>query len=79
MIIGIDLGTSMVKAALFDRDGGIIAVASRRSSPRSYGNGCIEQDFEEIVTAVSEVVREVSCGRSTPPDAIGITGQSDGL
>lgn len=79
MIIGIDLGTSMVKAALFDRDGGILAVASRRSSPRSYGNGCIEQDFEEIVTAVSAVVREVSCGRSTPPDAIGITGQSDGL
>ena len=79
MIIGIDLGTSMVKAALFDRSGDIVAVASRRSSPRAYGNGRIEQDFEEIVSAVSEVVREVCAGRSTPPDAIGITGQSDGL
>ena len=79
MIIGIDLGTSMVKAALFDRDGGILGVASRRSSPQSYGNGRIEQDFEEIVTAVSEVVREVAPDAGTRPDAIGITGQSDGL
>ncbi len=79
MIIGIDLGTSMVKAALFGRTGDIEAVASRRSSPRSYGNGRIEQDFEEIVTAVRDVVREVMAGRNTRPDAIGITGQSDGL
>ena len=79
MIIGIDLGTSMVKAALFDREGDIKAVASRRSSPHSYGNGRIEQDFEEIVTAVSAVVRAVSAGLATRPEAIGITGQSDGL
>lgn len=79
MIVGIDLGTSMVKAAAFNRDGTLIAVASRRSSPHSYGNGRIEQDFEEIVTAVGEVVREV-CGQfPVPPQAIGITGQSDGL
>ena len=79
MIVGIDLGTSMVKAALFDRSGDIIAVASRRSSPQAYGAGRIEQDFEEIVTAVSDVVHEICAGRDATPDAIGITGQSDGL
>ena len=78
MIIGIDLGTSMVKAAFFDHSGEIIAVASRRSSPTAFGNGRIEQPFEDIVTAVSEVVREVCAGRP-PPASIGITGQSDGL
>jgi xylulokinase/erythritol kinase len=78
MILGIDLGTSMVKAALFAPDGNCIAVASRRSSPTSFGGGRIEQDFEEIVTAVGEVVAE-ACGGSAPPAAIGITGQSDGL
>ena len=78
MILGIDLGTSMVKAARFTEDGACLAVASRRSSPTPLGDGRIEQDFEEIVTAVSEVVREV-CDGLEPPQAIGITGQSDGL
>ena len=78
MILGIDLGTSMVKAALFAPDGTCIAVASRRSSPRSLGSGRIEQDFEEIVTAVGEVVAE-ACAGSPAPAVIGITGQSDGL
>jgi erythritol kinase (D-erythritol 1-phosphate-forming) len=78
MILGIDLGTSMVKAALFTDDGDCKAVASRRSSPRALGGGRVEQDFEEIVTAVGEVVAE-ACTGSPAPSAIGITGQSDGL
>lgn len=78
MILGIDLGTSMVKAALFDRAGLCLAVASRRSSPTVLGGGRIEQDFEEIVTAVAEVVAE-ACANRPAPVAIGITGQSDGL
>jgi erythritol kinase len=78
MILGIDLGTSMVKAARFALDGTCLAVASRRSSPTSLGGGRIEQDFEEIVTAVGEVVTEV-CAGAPPPLCIGLTGQSDGL
>lgn len=78
MILGIDLGTSMVKAARFSPEGDCLAVASRRSSPRSLGGGRIEQDFEEIVTAVGEVVAE-ACAGAPAPQAIGITGQSDGL
>ncbi len=78
MILGIDLGTSMVKAALFAQDGKCLAVASRRSSPTVLGGGRIEQDFEEIVTAVAEVVAE-ACAGAHAPAAIGITGQSDGL
>lgn len=78
MILGIDLGTSMVKAARFALDGTCLAVASRRSSPTSLGGGRIEQDFEEIVTAVGQVVTEV-CAGAPPPLCIGLTGQSDGL
>ncbi len=78
MILGIDLGTSMVKAALFSEDGKCISVASRRSSPQTLGNGRIEQDFEEIVAAVGKVVKEACEGFSSPV-VIGITGQSDGL
>ncbi|TRD17864.1 FGGY-family carbohydrate kinase [Palleronia caenipelagi] len=79
MILGIDLGTSMVKAVIFSDEGRCLAVASRRSSPQALGGGRIEQDFEEIVTAVSDVVREVCGAPGHVPDAIGITGQSDGL
>ena len=78
MILGIDLGTSMVKAARFADDGTCLAVASRRSSPQPLGGGRIEQDFEEIVTAVGEVVAE-ACAGAPAPKVIGITGQSDGL
>ena len=78
MILGIDLGTSMVKAARFAHDGTCLAVASRRSSPTVLGGGRIEQDFEEIVTAVGEVVAE-ACAGAPAPLVIGITGQSDGL
>ncbi|TNF17917.1 MAG: carbohydrate kinase [Rhodobacteraceae bacterium] len=78
MILGIDLGTSMVKAARFSLEGDCLAVAARRSTPTSLGGGRIEQDFEEIVTAVGEVVAE-ACAGAPPPKVIGITGQSDGL
>lgn len=78
MILGIDLGTSMVKAALFSRGGDCLAVAARKSSPTALGGGRIEQDFEEIVTAVGEVVAEATAGQPAP-QAVGITGQSDGL
>ncbi|MDA9019922.1 FGGY family carbohydrate kinase [Flavimaricola sp.] len=78
MIIGIDLGTSMVKATRFSRTGDCLAVASRRSSPTALGGGRIEQDFEEIVAAVGEVVAE-ACDGAPAPEVIGITGQSDGL
>lgn len=78
MILGIDLGTSMVKAALFNANGACISVASRSSSPTPLGEGRIEQEFEEIVTAVSDVIRE-ACAGHPAPQAIGLTGQSDGL
>lgn len=78
MILGIDLGTSMVKAVRFSPDGECLAVASRRSSPQSLAGGRLEQDFEEIVIATGAVVSE-ACADAPAPEVIGITGQSDGL
>ncbi len=79
MIIGIDLGTSMIKAAAFSLDGETLAVASRRPTLRHVGKDRIEQDFEEVVAAVGAVVSEVRAAVGVPVLAIGITGQSDGL
>ena len=79
MLIGIDLGTSMIKAAAFSLDGEILAVASRRPTLRYLSRERIEQDFEEIVNAVGLVVGEVRSATRETPMAVGITGQSDGL
>ena len=79
MILGLDLGTSMVKAVCFSMDGTCLATASRRMVLNHLGEGRIEQDFEAVVTSVGEVVAEVCAGLDQPPLVIGITGQSDGL
>ena len=79
MLIGIDLGTSMIKAAAFSSAGEILAVASRRATLRHLSTERIEQDFEEIVSAVGSVVSEVRAATDQVPVAVGITGQSDGL
>lgn len=79
MIIGIDLGTSMIKAAAFSMDGDILALASRRATLRYLSRERIEQDFEEIVSEVGDVVSEVCAATSQQAIGVGITGQSDGL
>ncbi len=79
MLIGIDLGTSMIKAAAFSMNGDILAVASRRPTLRYLSTERIEQDFEEIVKEVGVVVSEVRAATRQAPIAVGITGQSDGL
>jgi len=78
MLIGIDLGTSMIKAAAFSLEGESLAVASRRPTLRYLTRERIEQDFEEVVSAVGAVVAEVCAAAGKAPVAIGITGQSDG-
>jgi erythritol kinase len=79
MILGIDLGTSMVKATAFDKDGKCLASASRRTVLNHLGEGRIEQDYELLVQSVGEVVREATEATGMTPEVIGITGQSDGL
>ena len=79
MLIGIDLGTSMIKAAAFSLDGEILAMSSRRPALTYLSTERIEQDFEEIVSEVGIVVSEVRAAISQTPLGVGITGQSDGL
>ena len=79
MMIGIDAGTSVVKAAAFSDDGENLAVESRRTKVYSPSPDQSEQDFEEVVAAVGEVVRAVTERSGEDPDAIGLTGQGDGL
>ncbi|AKN72533.1 hypothetical protein QR97_24650 [Streptomyces sp. PBH53] len=52
MSVGIDAGTSLVKAAAFDRAGRELAVEARPVGPELRG-GAVEQDAEEVYGAVA--------------------------
>jgi erythritol kinase (D-erythritol 1-phosphate-forming) len=74
--LGIDAGTSVVKAALFDDDGQALAVAGRPLELRHGADDAVEQDLDAVVSALGEVTREVCAGRV--PHVVALTGQGDG-
>ena len=77
MIVGVDAGTSVIKAVAFDDAGAAVRVAARPTRTYTPSPGRNEQDLEEIIAATSEVIREVSAGVTV--EALGITAQGDGL
>lgn len=80
-ILGIDVGTSNVKAVIFDEDGNESVVSSRESKTVSNGGNQVEQNMEELWEKVKSCVKEVMDSPSAPKDAIigiGVTGQGEG-
>lgn len=81
-VIGVDLGTSAVKALLLDRDGAVAAEASREYPLYRDHSGWSEQEPEDWVTAALEAMREL-VGQSgvNPDDIVGMSfsGQMHGL
>jgi len=78
-ILGIDIGTSACKAAVFDRSG--LVVASRTGPYRTYypKEGHVEQKPAEWWAAVCESVKDIfSSNEANPADikAVGIDGHS---
>ena len=65
MILGIDLGTSVVKAAAFAGDGEVLAVEGRRVNLYNPRPEYSEQDIDETLDALGEVVRTVVEGRTS--------------
>ncbi|MBP8921186.1 MAG: carbohydrate kinase [Micropruina sp.] len=80
VVIGVDGGTTAVKAVAFSLDGAIVA-SHHEGVPVDYGsNGEAEQDMNAIWRAVATCLRSVSdqLGDATVL-AVGLTGQGDGL
>lgn len=78
MYVGIDVGTSTVKAAAFDAEGRELAVASRPVGLALHG-GFVEQDMDEVYGAVIAVLGEVTERAPDPIGLAGLTGQGDGV
>jgi len=79
MILGVDLGTSVVKAAAFSKVGEVMAVEGRRVKLYNPRPECSEQDIEETMEALGGVVQHVLEHTDGPVEAVGLTGQGDGL
>ena len=78
-LLGIDIGTSACKAALFDRKGQVLAVANGEYPVYYPEEGWAEQNPEEWWSAVCEAVRQVIRKAGIQPEEIagvGIDGQS---
>ncbi|GGL69786.1 carbohydrate kinase [Streptomyces fumigatiscleroticus] len=78
MYVGIDVGTSVVKAAAFDGPGRQLAVAARPVA-LALGGGRVEQDMEEVYAAVVAVLAELTSEVAGPVELAGLTGQGDGV
>lgn len=77
--VGVDIGTSACKAAVFDEDGQVLAQANR-SYPVCYpAAGWAEQDPEEWWAAAREALGDVLCQGAVDPArvcGVGVDGQS---
>ncbi|MGI5454847.1 FGGY family carbohydrate kinase [Streptomyces sp. CA-249302] len=78
MYVGIDVGTSMVKAAAFDGSGRELAVEARPVGLALHG-GVVEQDMEEVYSAVVGVLGALTSRVGEPVELAGLTGQGDGV
>ncbi|CDN44318.1 MULTISPECIES: xylulokinase [unclassified Paenibacillus] len=81
-VIGIDLGTSSVKALLVDREGNVAAEASREYPLHSPKAGWSEQDPEQWVEGTLAVLRELGASdalRDGVVEGISFSGQMHGL
>ncbi|HVU22913.1 MAG TPA: FGGY family carbohydrate kinase, partial [Opitutus sp.] len=74
-IIGLDVGSTLVKAARFDLRGRELAVAERRVPPASPRPGWVERDAAATWRAAAACLRAVAAPAVA---AIGVTGCGNG-
>lgn len=84
MLLGLDCGSTTIKAVLFREDGAAIAAASRRTALLNPAQGFVEEDMDELWRAAAETIRDAlqraaDSGVREKVDAIGVTAHGDGL
>lgn len=79
MYLGIDVGTTVTKAAIFDESGALRSVQRQQTGMSNPAEGWFEQDPDEILRSVAAVVRAAVAEAGQQPEFIGLTGQGDGV
>src|SRR5215207_5216144 len=79
MLLGLDEGTTGVKAALFDQRLQPLAEARRDKVNRHPVEGWVEQDGEEVLAAVTEAIAELLAGADGEVVACGLDHQGESV
>jgi xylulokinase len=80
MLLGLDLGTTNVKALVTDRDGQTVARGSCGIPLYRRGDGAAEQDIEEIWRAALAAIQQATRGlRGSDVKAIGVSSQGGAM
>jgi len=77
-LLGIDVGSTVVKAVVFDASGGVVGSAARTVSVCRPRPGWIERDADATVRAAFAGVRAAVGGRGSNVVAVGVTGCGNG-
>ncbi len=75
--IGVDVGTSVTKAAAFDAAGAVLATEAIPTQLTTGPGGVVEQQIEDVIDSVGKVIRAVAATRR--PALVAVTGQGDGV
>jgi erythritol kinase (D-erythritol 1-phosphate-forming) len=82
VLVGIDAGTSVIKAVAFTADGQQLAVAARPNTYTTKSDGSAEQDMARTWSDTAATLRELAekiPNLSNRLIAISVTGQGDGM
>ena len=79
-LLGLDVGTSLIKAVVFDLDGTEIASGSQAVAVQSPQPGWTEQDMEDVWAAAAAAMRDALAQTGSAGDiaALAVAGQGDG-
>jgi xylulokinase len=82
LLVGVDLGTTGTKAALYSAGGETLAETTADTPLRWHGPGRVDQDPDDFYAAATRAIRECLERADAAPDrveAVGVTGQMAGV
>jgi L-xylulokinase len=79
LVVGVDAGNTVVKAAVFDRQGKLLERHSVRLPAMTPAPRQVERDVNVLRAGVGEVLRVVTAGHPERIAAVGVTGHGDGI
>lgn len=75
-LLGIDVGTTRLKVALFERDGTPLSIINRANQPHRDREGHAYYDPEELWRSVTSALREALVA-GTRPDVVGVSSMAE--
>lgn len=79
ILIGVEAGSSTVRATAFDERGTIVAAAARALTSSSPRAGWVELDQDAVFAAVGQAIQELKPKFAETPELLCLTAPTDGL